>query len=315
MSGKKSHKAKHKKEKKVTKVKTAKVKSAKAKSAKAAAPRSRPADRTAAKTAVKPALKVVGKPTPGKPTAPIPAAAKGAPAKGALAKAGAAAPGGLAVPGRPTPPFKPSSRPAKKGSRRSSLSQRRGPDGELLAPGDLLLPGGAQRSEEIQYLFRGGVAAEHPVIEEGIQEIIAKRGANPDAAADRPELGKNAEAMRQRFEVGVEPLLPTRPPIRRTFQGVVERARHRRREIGAFLRGLDLGHTEMSHMDSHGEASLESLMVWAANLEKLLEADEPERVDYNQFHRVLDQIENTTEALIIDIEQTLRRLRDRTRNG
>ena len=106
-----------------------------------------------------------------------------------------------------------------------------------------------------------------------------------------------------------------RPPIRRTFQGVVERARHRRREIGAFLRGLDLGHTEMSHMDSHGEASLESLMVWAANLEKLLEADEPERVDYNQFHRVLDQIENTTEALIIDIEQTLRRLRDRTRNG
>ena len=303
MSGKKSHKAKHthKKEKKDTKLKSAKT----------PAPRSRPADKTAAKTAVKPALKVAGRPTPGKPTAPIPAAAKGAPAK-----AGAAAPGGVAVPGRPTPPFKPSSRPgSKKGSRRSSLSQRRGPDGELLAPGDLLLPGGAQRAEEIQYLFRGGVAAEHPVIEEGIQEIIAKRGANPDAAADRPELGKNAEAMRQRFEVGVEPLLPTRPPIRRTFQGVVERARHRRREIGAFLRGLDLGHTEMSHMDSHGEASLESLMVWAANLEKLLEADEPERVDYNQFHRVLDQIENTTEALIIDIEQTLRRLRDRTRNG
>jgi hypothetical protein len=314
MSGKKSHKAKHKKEKKATKVKSAKAKSPK--TPKTPAPKSRPADKTAARTAVKPVLKVAGKPTPGKPTAPIPAAAKGAPAKGTPAKAGAAAPGGVAVPGRPTPPFKPSSRPgSKKGSRRSSLSQRRGPDGELLAPGDLLLPGGAQRSEEIQYLFRGGVAAEHPVIEEGIQEIIAKRGANPDAAADRPELGKNAEAMRQRFEVGVEPLLPTRPPIRRTFQGVVERARHRRREIGAFLRGLDLGHTEMSHMDSHGEASLESLMVWAANLEKLLEADEPERVDYNQFHRVLDQIENTTEALIIDIEQTLRRLRDRTRNG
>ena len=311
MSGKKSHKAKHKKEKKATKVKSANVKSANVKSAKAPAPKSKPAEKAAVKTAVKPALKVAGRPTPGKPTAPIPATAKGAPAK-----AGAAAPGGVAVPGRPTPPFKPSSRPGSKmGSRRSSLSQRRGPDGELLAPGDLLLPGGAQRSEEIQYLFRGGVAAEHPVIEEGIQEIIAKRGANPDAAADRPELGKNAEAMRQRFEVGVEPLLPTRPPIRRTFQGVVERARHRRREIGAFLRGLDLGHTEMSHMDSHGEASLESLMVWAANLEKLLEADEPERVDYNQFHRVLDQIENTTEALIIDIEQTLRRLRDRTRNG
>jgi hypothetical protein len=297
MSGKKSQKAKHKKETKDKKVKSAK--------AKAPAARSKAAD----KPAVKPAPKAAAKPGPGKAAAAVPPAAKGAPAK-----AGAAAPAGAPVPGRPTPPFKPKAG-SKKGSRRSSLSQRRGPDGELLAPGDLLLPGGAQRSEEIQYLFRGGVAAEHPVIEEGIQEIIAKRGANPDAAADRPELGKNAEAMRQRFEVGVEPLLPVRPPIRRTFQGVVERARHRRREIGAFLRGLDLGHTEMSHMDSHGEASLESLMVWAANLEKLLEADEPERVDYNQFHRVLDQIENTTEALIIDIEQTLRRLRDRTRNG
>ena len=296
MSGKKSHKAKNKKEKKAKK-------SAKPK---APAAKSRPAD----KPAVRPAQKAPSRPAPGKASAPAPPTAKGA-----LAKAGAAAPPGAAVPGRPTPPFKPSKPSSRKGSRRSSLSQRRGPDGELLAPGDLLLPGGAQRSEEIQYLFRGGVAAEHPVIEEGIQEIIAKRGANPDAAADRPELGKNAEAMRQRFEVGVEPLLPVRPPIRRTFQGVVERARHRRREIGAFLRGLDLGHTEMSHMDSHGEASLESLMVWAANLEKLLEADEPERVDYNQFHRVLDQIENTTEALIIDIEQTLRRLRDRTRNG
>ncbi len=296
MSGKKSHKAKNKKEKKAKK-------SAKPK---APAAKSRPAD----KPAVRPAQKAPSRPAPGKASAPAPPTAKGA-----LAKAGAAAPAGAAVPGRPTPPFKPSKPSSRKGSRRSSLSQRRGPDGELLAPGDLLLPGGAQRSEEIQYLFRGGVAAEHPVIEEGIQEIIAKRGANPDAAADRPELGKNAEAMRQRFEVGVEPLLPVRPPIRRTFQGVVERARHRRREIGAFLRGLDLGHTEMSHMDSHGEASLESLMVWAANLEKLLEADEPERVDYNQFHRVLDQIENTTEALIIDIEQTLRRLRDRTRNG
>lgn len=298
MSGKKSHKSKHKKEKKDKKVQTAK--------AKAPAAKHKPAD----KTTVKPAPKAAGKLAPGKALAVVPTAAKGA------AKAGAAAPAGAAIPGRPTPPFKPASKPSsKKGSRRSSLSQRRGPDGELLAPGDLLLPGGAQRSEEIQYLFRGSVAAEHPVIEEGILEIIAKRGANPDAGADRPELGKNAEAMRQRFEVGVEPLLPVRPPIRRTFQGVVERARHRRREIGAFLRGLDLGHTEMSHMDSHGEASLESLMVWAANLEKLLEADEPERVDYNQFHRVLDQIENTTEALIIDIEQTLRRLRDRTRNG
>ena len=31
----------------------------------------------------------------------------------------------------------------------------------------------------------------------------------------------------------------------------------------------------------------------------------------DQFHRVLDQLEASTEALIIDVEQTLRRLRDR----
>ena len=241
------------------------------------------------------------------------AVAPSAPAtKAAGAKAGAAASGAGAPAGRP------GARPggSKKGSRRSSLSQRRGPDGELLAPGDLLLPGGAQRAEEIQYLFRGCVAAERPVIEEGLHEVVVKRGTTLEAAADRPDLQKTVETMRLRFEGGsIEPLLPMRAAIRRNFQGVVERAKHRRREIGAFLRGLDLGHTETSHMDSHGEASLQSLMEWAARLENLTEADEPDHADYNQFHRGLDQLENTTEALIIDVEQTLRRLRDRTRNG
>jgi hypothetical protein len=123
-----------------------------------------------------------------------------------------------------------------------------------------------------------------------------------------------AEGMSERFGGGaIEPFLPNRPSARRTFQGVVERAKHRRREIGAFLRGLDLGHTESSHMDSHGEASLNSLMEWAARLEILAEADEPEKADYAQFHRVLDQLDNTTEALIVDVELTLRRLRDRVR--
>jgi hypothetical protein len=94
---------------------------------------------------------------------------------------------------------------------------------------------------------------------------------------------------------------------------VVERAKHRRREIGAFLRGLDIGRTETSHMDSHGEASLQSLMEWAARLENLAEADEPDQADYAMFHRGLDQLESTTEALIVDVELTLRRLRDRNR--
>jgi hypothetical protein len=66
-------------------------------------------------------------------------------------------------------------------------------------------------------------------------------------------------------------------------------------------------------MDSHGEDSLEKLMQWAARLENLAEADEPESADYAQFHRGLDQIENQTEALMVDVENTLRRLRDRVR--
>jgi len=66
-------------------------------------------------------------------------------------------------------------------------------------------------------------------------------------------------------------------------------------------------------MDSHGEDSLEKLMQWAARLENLAEADEPESADYAMFHRGLDQIENQTEALIVDVENTLRRLRDRVR--
>ena len=154
------------------------------------------------------------------------------------------------------------------------------------------------------------MAAEHPAGEGGINEILAKRApADPDA--ERTELHRVLKSMTERFDRGIEPALPTRPPARRNFQGVVERAKHRRREIGAFLRGLDLGRTETSHMDSHGEASLQSLMEWAARLENLAEAEEPEQADYAQFHRGLDQLENTTEALIIDVELTLRRLRDR----
>ncbi len=143
--------------------------------------------------------------------------------------------------------------------------------------------------------------------------MFARRPAG-EYPADRDEIARVLAWARDRFERGnIEPLVPQRAKIQRTFQGVVERARHRRREIGAFLRGLDLGHTETGHMDAHGEASLQSLMEWAARLENLTEADEPGQADYAQFHRGLDQLESTTEALIIDVEQTLRRLRDRVR--
>jgi hypothetical protein len=167
--------------------------------------------------------------------------------------------------------------------------------------------------EEVLYLFRGCTAAEHPVGEEAIAEVLAKR-TTPEAAADRDELTRILAWARERLEQGnVEPAIPPRPNLRRTFQGVVERAKMRRREIGAFLRGLDLGHTETSHMDAHGEASLVSLMKLAAGLENLAEAQEPAQTDANELHRVFEQLEAATETLIIDVEQTLRRLRDRLR--
>ena len=216
------------------------------------------------------------------------------------------------VKGKPPEPGK-APRPAgRKSSRRPSLI-RRGPDGEILAPGDLLLPGGAQRLEEVVYLFRGSTAAEHPVGDEAIAEVVSKR-TPPENAGDREELSRALAWARDRFDHGnVEPSIPPRQNLRRTFQGVVERARHRRREIGAFLRGLDLGHTETSHMDAHGEASLVSLMKLAAGLENLAEAQEPANTDANELHRVFEQLEAATETLIIDVEQTLRRLRDRVR--
>jgi hypothetical protein len=238
------------------------------------------------------------------------------PAKGV----GAPVPGKPGAAGAPGDPARPGGRPAprpggsgKKGGRKSPLSQRRGPNGEPFVPGDLLLPTGPQGPDEVQYLLRGSVAAEHAAGVAGVSEIILKKGG--DAEGDRQDLTRYAEGMSERFEKGsIEPLLPSRPQARRNFAGVVERAKHRRREIGAFLRGLDLGRTETSHMDSHGEASLQSLMEWAARLENLAEADEPERADFAQLHRGLDQLESKTEELIVDVELTLRRLRDRLKS-
>jgi hypothetical protein len=257
----------------------------------------------------KPAPKAAYPPAPKPATAPAPGLAKGG------AKAGTGAmppPAGAVRPGAPASGKPAGARPGKKGGRKSPLSQRRGPNGELFQPGDLLLPTGPQGPDEIQYLLRGSVAAEHPAPEAGVSEIVLKKG--PEAEGDRGELSRFAMGLAERFDSGtIEPLLPTRPVGRRNFAGVVERAKHRRREIGAFLRGLDLGRTESSHMDSHGEASLQSLMEWAARLENLAEADEPDNADYAQFHRGMDQLENTTEALIVDVELTLRRLRDRVK--
>lgn len=228
-------------------------------------------------------------------------------AKPAAKAAAAGRPGGsqAGTPGLPSP------RPAgkkSKSSRRSALLQRRGPDGQILAPGELLLPGGVQSVEETQYLFRGVIATQKASAEAGINEVIAKKQLT-DSLANRPELERQHAALLLRFQQGpIEASLPNRGQPKRTFQGVIDRAKQRRREIGAFLRGLDVGRPESSQMDSHGEASLQSLMEWSARLEKLADADEPAQGDYGQFHRGLDQLDHTTEALIVDVELTLRRL-------
>lgn len=241
-------------------------------------------------------------------TKPAPKKAEAKPPAPAKAPAGKPSTAAIPTPGKAKAP---GGKPSKKGGRRSSLSMRRGPNGEPFVPGDLLLPNGAGNPDELQYLLRGAVAAEHPAPETAVQEILAKPGSS-GLGLDQSDLSRYADGMADRFLRGtIEPLLPLRQPPRRTFVGVVERAKHRRREIGAFLRGLDLGRTETSHMDAHAEASLQNLMEWAARLEILADADEPNQVDFTQFHRVLDQLDNTTEALIIDVELTLRRLRDR----
>ena len=159
------------------------------------------------------------------------------------------------------------------------------------------------------------MAAEKPAVETVVDAVLTKRGV-PEGPGDRDELQGELTAAQERFGKGdLEPVIPARTNLRRTFEGVVDRARQRRREIGAFLLGLDMGHTEASHMDAHGEASLQSLMEWAARLENLVEnlteAPDANQGHYVQFDRVLDQLEASTEALIIDVEQTLRRLRDR----
>jgi hypothetical protein len=279
-------------------------KAAKPARAKAPAKPAAPAKKAAPAPKAKPAVPVVKLTLQKLP--PKPEAKGGKPAaRPGDGKPGAAT-GGRPLDGKGTP--------RKSGSsRRSPLANRRGPDGEPFVPGDLVIPGGAQTADEVLYYFRGCAAAERPgALDAGLTELITKRKAEQEIAL-KNDFAKLAQAMARRFETGpIEQLLPNRPqPPRRTFQGVAERAKGRRREMGAFLRGLDLGRTETSHMDSHGEASLQSLMEWAARLEILAEADEPQQADYGQFHRVLDQLDSTTEALIVDVEQTLRRLRDR----
>jgi len=254
------------------------------------------------------------KPKPAKPAAKAPAA-KAPAAKAPAAKKAAATPARPSAPGDHRPATqaegaaRPQPKPAAPKKSRRAPAIRRGPDGEILQPGEILIPGGPRDADEVTYLFRGSVAAEHQAGDTGLAEVLGKRPAESET-----DLRRILGVMGERFEKGpIESMLPQRPAQRRNFQGVVERAKHRRREIGAFLRGLDLGRTETSHMDSHGEASLQLLMEWAARLENLAEADEPDTADYAQFHRGLDQLENTTEALIVDVELTLRRVRDRAR--
>lgn len=307
----------------------------KAKSKSPVKPRKPVPARKPAPARAKSAARAAAKPAPKKPAArPAPKAKKPAPATVVVKPAKPPHESPKAKPHEPAvASVKPAEGPrpkaaatsgskhgsGRKPSRRSGSGLRRGSDGELFKPGEVLLPGGPQTGEEITYLFRGCVAAERPSLDSGIDEVLVRLPTGDAATRDpetvRAELRRFLDAASQRFDSGrIEAALPSRANVsRRGFADVVDRARGRRREIGAFLRGLDLGRTESSHMDSHGEASLQLLMEWAARLENLADADEREQADYAQIHRGLDQLETTTETLIIDVEQTLRRLRDRTR--
>jgi hypothetical protein len=278
----------------------------KAKHKAAAKGRAKPPARPSAGSKAPAKAKPAGRVAPARPPKGGKEAAKPALAVERPSPAGGAA--GAPVPGRLPRPR------SKKASRRTPFALRRGPDGQPLKPGDILLPGGPLSLEEVQYLFRGVIATQRPAAEAAYEEILAKRPAT-DPFANKEELDRQWGALLNRFTTGaVEAMPPNRLQPKRTFPGVIERAKQRRREIGSFLRGLDIGRTESSMMDSHGEASLQGLMEWAARLEKLADAEEPPQADYGQFHRGLDQLDHTTEALIVDVEATLRRLGSRARN-
>jgi hypothetical protein len=178
-------------------------------------------------------------------------------------------------------------------------------------PGTVFLPDGFKSREEIQYLFRGAVACVRESLDIAAAEIRAKSEKMQPSPSER-ELLELARIAEERFRGAIEAAPPNRViPTKRTFASLVERARARRREIGAFMRGLDLGKTEPSHLDTHSEASLQGLMEWGARLEMLADSREVDKPDFTQQHRVLDQLESTTEMLVVDVELTLRRYKDR----
>ncbi len=177
--------------------------------------------------------------------------------------------------------------------------------------GTVFLPDGFKSKEEIQYLFRGAVACVRESLDVAATEIREKSEKMQPRASER-ELLELARTAEERFRGAIEAAPPNRViPTKRTFLSLVERARARRREIGAFMRGLDLGKTEPSHLDTHSEASLQGLMEWGARLEMLADSREVDKPDFTQQHRVLDQLESTTEMLVVDVELTLRRYKDR----
>jgi hypothetical protein len=183
--------------------------------------------------------------------------------------------------------------------------------GPQFPPGTVFLPDGFKSREEIQYLFRGAVACVRESLDVAAAEVRAKSEKLQPAPSER-ELLEMARTAEERFRGAIEAAPPNRViPTKRTFASLVERARARRREIGAFMRGLDLGKTEPSHLDTHSEASLQGLMEWGARLEMLADSREVDKPDFTQQHRVLDQLESTTEMLVVDVELTLRRYKDR----
>ena len=199
-------------------------------------------------------------------------------------------------------------KPEKPGRKVKAPKPTKGPQ---FPPGTVFLPDGFKSREEIQYLFRGAVACVRESLDVAAAEIRAKSEKLQPTASER-ELLELARTAEERFRGAIESAPPNRViPTKRTFASLVERARARRREIGAFMRGLDLGRTEPSHLDTHSEASLQGLMEWGARLEMLADSREVDKPDFTQQHRVLDQLESTTEMLVVDVELTLRRYKDR----
>ena len=179
-----------------------------------------------------------------------------------------------------------------------------------LESSDLAPSAGFTSHEEIWYLFRGAAACVRQSLDAAVAEVRAN-SANLQPTLSESDLLGFARIAKTRFHGVIKDAPPNRAiRTNATFADLDRRARARRREIGAFIRGLDLDGMQLSQLDTHCEAGVQSLVEWRARLERMAASREVDGLDLTRVHGVLDQVESITEMLMVDVELTMRRYKE-----